>query len=116
MSRKSGNRFSDKDMRKSSACPGKVGTGFPIRTCGKAGGEQDLRRELFFDHALLPSGWARDVRITVADGSIAAVAAGAPRTAADRIAGIAVPGIPNLHCHAFQRGMAGLAERPGPSD
>jgi formimidoylglutamate deiminase len=95
MFRKSGNRFSDKDMR-------------------KAGGEQDLRRELFFDHALLPSGWARDVRISVADGSIAAVAAGA-RSAADRIAGIAVPGIPNLHCHAFQRGMAGLAERRGPS-
>ena len=32
-----------------------------------------MRRELFFDHALLPSGWARDVRITVADGTIAAV-------------------------------------------
>ena len=31
------------------------------------------------------------------------------------IAGIAVPGLPNLHCHAFQRGMAGLAERRGPS-
>src|SRR5215475_1723728 len=96
MFRKSGNRFSDKDMR-------------------KAGGDQNLRRELFFDHALLPSGWARDVRISVADGSIAAIAIGAPRAAADHIAGIAVPGIPNLHCHAFQRGMAGLAERRGPS-
>src|SRR5215510_9627080 len=82
----------------------------------KAGGEQDLRRELFFDHALLPSGWARDVRISVADGIIAAVAAGASRAAADRIAGIALPGIPNLHCHAFQKGMAGLAERRGPAN
>ena len=27
---------------------------------------------------------------------------------------IAVPGLPNLHAHAFQRGMAGLAERRGP--
>jgi len=80
----------------------------------KAGGEQDLRRELFFDHALLPSGWARDVRISVADGSIAAVAAGASRAAADRIAGIAVPGVPNLHCHAFQRAMAGRAEFRAP--
>ena len=79
-----------------------------------AGREQDLRRELFFDHALLPSGWARDVRVSVADGSIAAVAAEAPRAGADSIAGIAVPGVPNLHCHAFQRGMAGLAERRGP--
>jgi formimidoylglutamate deiminase len=96
MSRKSGNRFSDKDMR-------------------KAGGDQNLRRELFFDHALLPSGWARDVRISVADGNIIAVAEGAPRAAADHVAGIAVPGVPNLHSHAFQRGMAGLAERRGPA-
>ncbi len=73
-----------------------------------------MRRELFFDHALLPSGWARDVRIGVADGIIASVAAGAARDGAEHIAGIAVPGLPNLHCHAFQRGMAGLAERRGP--
>jgi len=30
----------------------------------------------FFDHALLPAGWARDVRIDVADGTIVAVQAG----------------------------------------
>src|SRR5207344_2713523 len=29
--------------------------------------------------------------------------------------GSALPGLPNLHCHAFQRGMAGLAERRGPA-
>jgi formiminoglutamate deiminase len=73
-----------------------------------------LRRELLFDHALLPSGWASDVRISVADGDIVAVAERAPRAGAERIAGIAIPGVPNLHCHAFQRGMAGLAERRGP--
>lgn len=73
-----------------------------------------LRRELFFDHALLPAGWARDVRATVADGVISAVAGGAARDGAEHIAGIAVPGLANLHCHAFQRGMAALAERRGP--
>jgi len=73
-----------------------------------------MRRELFFDHALLPSGWARDVRIGVADGLITAVAAGAARDGAEHVEGIAVAGLPNLHCHAFQRGMAGLAERRGP--
>jgi formiminoglutamate deiminase len=72
-------------------------------------------RELFFDHALLPSGWARDVRIAVERGSISALSENATRGRADRIAGIAVPGLPNLHCHAFQRGMAGLAERRGPA-
>ncbi len=28
----------------------------------------------------------------------------------------ALPGMPNLHSHAFQRAMAGLAERRGPGD
>jgi formimidoylglutamate deiminase len=74
-----------------------------------------LRGELFFDHALLPSGWARDVRVSVTDGNIVAVAENTSPAGTDRIAGIAVPGVPNLHCHAFQRGMAGLAERRGPS-
>ena len=73
-----------------------------------------MRRELFFDHALLPTGWAQDVRITLADGVISAVADGAARGDAEHIAGIAVPGLANLHCHAFQRGMAALAERRGP--
>jgi formimidoylglutamate deiminase len=72
-------------------------------------------RHLFFDHALLPSGWARDVRISVADGVIASVAPHAERAGAERIAGVALPGLPNVHCHAFQRGMAGLAERRGPT-
>jgi formiminoglutamate deiminase len=74
-----------------------------------------LQRELFFDQALLPSGWARDVRVTVADGTTVAVAQDAPRAGADHVPGIAVPGLPNLHSHGFQRGMAGLAERRGPT-
>jgi len=79
-----------------------------------AGQKATIRHELFFDHALLPSGWARDVRIAAADGTIAAATAGASRDGAEHIPGIAVPGVPNLHCHAFQRGMAALAERRGP--
>ena len=69
-----------------------------------------------FKKALLPAGWAEDVRIEVGDdGLIARVSPdGAPK-GAERIAGIALPGMPNLHCHAFQKGMAGLAERRGPT-
>jgi formimidoylglutamate deiminase len=74
----------------------------------------ETRRELFFEHALLPQGWARDVRIAVADGMIASVADRVARDGAEHVAGIAVPGVPNLHCHAFQRAMAALAERRGP--
>ncbi len=70
-------------------------------------------KSFLFDHALLPAGWAREVRIDVADGMIVAVQPGSPRGGAERVAGIAVPGLPNLHCHAFQRAMAGLAERRG---
>ena len=33
--------------------------------------------------------------------------------AADRISGVVVPGLPNLHSHAFQRAMAGLTEKRG---
>ncbi|HET7883177.1 MAG TPA: formimidoylglutamate deiminase [Acetobacteraceae bacterium] len=39
-----------------------------------------------------------------------------PRSTADaeRLAGFVVAGMPNLHSHAFQRAMAGMAERAGP--
>jgi formimidoylglutamate deiminase len=69
-----------------------------------------------FDHALLPAGWANDVRIEVVDGTIVAVQPGSAAGGEERIPGIALPGLPNLHCHAFQRGMAGLAERRGAAD
>ncbi|NIJ36051.1 formiminoglutamate deiminase [Sphingopyxis panaciterrae] len=73
-------------------------------------------RVLFFDRAMLASGWARDVRLTIRSGIIAAIETGAaPRPDDDRH-GCALPGMANLHSHAFQRGMAGLAERRGPSD
>ncbi len=70
---------------------------------------------LFCRSALLPDGWARDVRIDIAaDGAIAGVAADAEPGGSERAAGPVVPGMPNLHSHAFQRAMAGLAERAGP--
>ncbi len=72
---------------------------------------------LFFDHALLPEGWARDVRIDLgADGLIATVAPGAKRPASGTSGRIAVPGMANLHSHAFQRAMAGLGEWRGDGD
>jgi len=66
--------------------------------------------------ALLPSGWARDVRITVDDGAITAVEPGAAK-GAERLHGPALPGMANLHSHAFQRAMAGLTDvRAAPHD
>ena len=65
--------------------------------------------------ALLPSGWASDVVIGVdAAGDIVSVAADAsPGPSARRLRGAVLPGIPNVHSHAHQRAMAGLAERSG---
>ncbi|WP_445503286.1 formimidoylglutamate deiminase [Microvirga sp. G4-2] len=71
-------------------------------------------RRLILDHALLPEGWARNVGLDIEGGVIAAVHRDAPREDRERITGIAVPGLPNLHSHTFQRGMAGLAETRGP--
>lgn len=66
--------------------------------------------------ALLPEGWARDVAITLAaDGTVAAVAAETPRGGAVSLAGPVLPGMTNLHSHAFQCAMAGLAETRSPS-
>jgi len=69
---------------------------------------------LFAGTALLPDGWAKDVRIEIGAGRIASVTAGASAEAGDERCAILVPGTPNLHSHAFQRGMAGLAETRGP--
>jgi len=82
-----------------------------VRAKTGTGGEMSL----FFDHALLPDGWARGVRVSVRNGAILAVQTGAEAGGSRRVPGIALPGLPNLHCHTFQRAMAGLAERRGPA-
>jgi formiminoglutamate deiminase len=64
--------------------------------------------------ALLPDGWHREVRIEIKAGRIVQVAVGVRPRASDERAALMVPGMGNLHSHAFQRGMAGLAERRGP--
>ncbi len=69
-----------------------------------------------FKKALLPEGWADDVGIEIGnDGLISRVTPGSAPDGAEPVAGIALPGMPNLHCHAFQKGMAGLGERRGPA-
>ena len=73
-----------------------------------------IAASLFAETALLPTGWAREVRFDVAaDGALAAVTANADAGDLPRAAGPVLPGMPNLHSHAFQRAMAGLAERAG---
>jgi len=69
----------------------------------------------FARDALLPDGWARDVTLSVEGGDIVAVT---PEKSNGRpLAGPVLPGMANLHSHAFQRAMAGLTEvRASPDD
>ena len=71
---------------------------------------------LWFESALLPQGWAQRVRLNATDGYIERVTANVEAADADERHAIALPGLPNLHSHAFQRGLAGLTERRGPGD
>ena len=71
-----------------------------------------MASKLHLETALLPDGWRNDVVMTVDHGVITAIEA-AGSGPAERISGVTVPGLPNLHSHAFQRAMAGLTERRG---
>jgi formimidoylglutamate deiminase len=72
---------------------------------------------LFAADALLPAGWARDVVLDIdADGTIAAIATGASARDAESVGGPLVPGMPNVHSHAFQRAIAGRTGRASGSD
>jgi formimidoylglutamate deiminase len=65
---------------------------------------------IFARRALLASGWARDVRVAVAEGRIGALAEGARAQADDVTVDTLLPALSNLHSHAFQRAMAGMTE------
>ncbi|HEU0223049.1 MAG TPA: formimidoylglutamate deiminase [Paracoccaceae bacterium] len=78
-----------------------------------------MAETLHASRALLPQGWARDVRVSIGpDGRIASVEAGVSPAPGDRQLGAEtlLPAPANLHSHTFQRAMAGLAEhRSGPA-
>jgi formimidoylglutamate deiminase len=75
-------------------------------------------REMTFIHAkdaLTPYGWRGDVRLAIEEGKIQAVESGVTHQPDDERCDLLIPGMPNVHSHAFQRGMAGLAETRGPA-
>ena len=69
---------------------------------------------LFARHALLPQGWRRDVLFEWdAHGDLTRVAPGATVSPGTRQAQYVLPGMVNLHSHAFQRALGGLTEVAG---
>ncbi|WP_298835136.1 formimidoylglutamate deiminase [uncultured Piscinibacter sp.] len=67
---------------------------------------------LYATDALLPGGWAQDVMLAwEEDGTLLRVEPGSTApTGVPRAPGVLLPGMPNLHSHAFQRAFAGLTE------
>lgn len=64
--------------------------------------------------ALLDSGLQKDVRIRLSSTGIEAVETGTGPQPGDERHRFVAPAMSNLHSHAFQRAMAGLAETRGP--
>jgi formimidoylglutamate deiminase len=63
------------------------------------------------EHLHQPHGWLSPGYLTIAEGRVTAVAAAPPRGAAvERLSGYVIPGMHNLHSHAFQRALAGRTE------
>jgi len=63
-------------------------------------------------YALLPDGWAANVRIDIdAQGTMTGITPDSPTRNASLLRGPVIPGMPNVHSHAFQRAFAGRAER-----
>jgi len=74
-------------------------------------------KTLHAKYARLPDGWARDVEIRIAaDGSVAAVRSAGPAPAGAETVDCLIPGLANVHSHAFQRVMAGWVEYGGGPD
>src|SRR3954453_23162414 len=69
---------------------------------------------IYCERALLPDGWARQVRLVIAGGRFSTVQRDSRPQPGDERALLVVPGIGNVHSHGFQRGMAGLTEYRGP--
>ncbi len=70
---------------------------------------------LWFEAALVSGEWREQVRLSVADGIITGIEVNVEPQPGDERCPVGVPGLVNLHSHAFQRGMSGLAEVHGPA-
>ncbi len=69
---------------------------------------------LYARKALLPSGWATGVRLTISSGRIEAISRSVIAEDDEVQAGIVIPGLCNAHSHAFQRALVGRTEQRSP--
>jgi formiminoglutamate deiminase len=67
----------------------------------------------FADRALLPTGFARDVRFEIGSGRFTSVVAGGDAAGATMLPGVVLPGFANCHSHAFHRALRGRTQSGG---
>lgn len=72
-----------------------------------------MSTNLFCSQLLVADGWRHSVRLRIEGDRIASIEEAASPAPGDEVHEIVVPTLDNLHSHAFQRGMAGLAEIRG---
>ncbi|MEP1331001.1 formimidoylglutamate deiminase [Pseudophaeobacter sp.] len=65
---------------------------------------------IFANHALVATGWAQNVRITLDQGCITGVTPNSKAAPGDTRVDCLLPALANLHSHSFQRAMAGMTE------
>lgn len=70
-------------------------------------------KRIIFEKALLKGGWAENVLLQLNDNGLIENIETNYKGQDEIIGGYALPGINNIHSHAFQRAMAGLAEYSG---
>ncbi len=83
--------------------------------------KEDIFRFFRFNALLLQQGWLKPAYVGInADGMVAYLSDQPPEFArgVESVPGLALPGFPNAHSHAFQYAMAGMAEKhqPGTND
>jgi formimidoylglutamate deiminase len=71
-------------------------------------------QRLFAHRALTEQGWQRDVLVSVQDGIIADISPGAKPGPGTLSFDLLLPGMANVHSHAFQYAMAGMTESASP--
>ncbi len=69
---------------------------------------------IFAQKALLPAGWAENLRLSIAAGRISSIEQGVTASDDDIRTDCLIPGLCNSHSHAFQRALAGRTEQRSP--
>jgi len=69
-----------------------------------------MNKIYFAKQALIASAWEENVKIHVVNGLVAQIETHQTSDGCEVLEGPVLPGMVNLHSHAFQRAMAGLAE------